>query len=483
MSALDLLLVIPHQPDSARILSGSTGITPPLGVGYIASWVRAGGFSVKILDNSIERLSPSAFAAFVAREKPFAVGLSICTSAHNTSAELAALVKGVGADIHVIAGGVHPSALPREILKNRDFDFAVKGEGEETIAELLSALRGKNPLSEVKGIFYRDASGAVVETADRPFFASLDDIPFPAYDLMPMGRYTLPASRRLTDKPVGAIVTSRGCPYKCAFCSHNSVFRGGVRFRSPGNVIGEIKLLVEKHGVGEILIWDDSFLMRKPRALEICSLIRRECPGLLWTCSSRVDHMDEELAAALYSAGCREVLFGVESGSQKVLDSIEKKTTLEQARRAVTACRRHGLLSFCSFILGTPEETEATARETLAFALDLDPDFAIFCIFAPMPGSAFFDRLTAEGRFSVENADWDRYINLMSSELPLISAGELGREELVRLQKEFFRRFYFRPSYVWKRLKMLRSRQHLYQQWRGLKSLLQLQLSRIGGGK
>lgn len=478
MKRTDLLLVIPHQPATAGLLRGPAGITQPLGAGYIAAYLETSGLSAAILDNSVELLGPAEFKTRVAACAPLAVGFTVCSSSHNTALRLAALVKETDPTIKVILGGVHPSAIPEKLLQDRNVDFIVRGEGEETSRELLLALRAGEVPEHVRGLaFLHD--GKMLLTEARPPIEDIDALPFPAHHLMPMGKYGLPASRRLTLKPAAAVITSRGCPYSCRFCSHNSVFSGRVRFRSPANVMAEIRRLTQDHGVGELLFWDDSFLLDRGRALELCRLLEESGLGLTWSCSSRVDHITPELAAAMYRAGCRMVLFGVESGSEKVLRSINKNTRLEQIRGAVAACRDAGLLSFCSFVLGTPEETEETANQTRRFVLDLDPDFAIFCIFTPLPGSYFFEQYRAAGRLDLDAIDWDRYINLLSNEPPLMAAGSLSEARLVALQKELFRDFYFRPSYIWRRLKLLRSPQHLYQNLRGLKTLISLQLHRF----
>lgn len=477
MDRTDILLVVPHQPASAEILKGASGITQPLGLGYIAAFLERDGAKVAILDNSIEELGPAEFKRKVLTLRPLIVGISVTSSSHNTALELARLVKEADGSILVAAGGSHASALPLEILKSPDVDFVVRGEGEETSRELLEAVKKGKDLAAINGLVFRTGA-KIIETPERPPIQDLDALPFPAHHLMRMSRYSLPAPRRMTDAPAASIITSRGCPYNCHFCSHNSVFKGKVRFRSPGKVLAEIKHLHENFGVGEILFWDDSFLLDKERALEICGLIRKSGIKITWSCSSRVDHITGALAREMRAAGCRLVSFGVESGSPEIREKLNKGTGLEQIRRAVGICREHDLLSFCSFMLGAPGETEGTAAETIAFAGELDPDFAICCIFAPLPGSVFFDRFVLDGKLDVSGIDWDQYINLLSTVRPVIAAGELSKDRLMELQKIFFRRFYFRPGYFLKRAVKLRSIQHLRQDLRGLRSIFKLQLGK-----
>lgn len=478
MNRTDILLVVPHQPASAEILKGSSGITQPLGLGYIAAFLERSGAKVAILDNSIEELGPAGFKRKVMELRPFIVGISLSSSSHNTAMELARLAKEADSSILVAAGGSHASALPRQILESPHVDFVVRGEGEETSLELLKAVKEGTGLAAVKGLVFK-SGGKVIENPERPPIQDIDTIPFPAHHLMPMGRYSLPASRRLTSAPAAAIITSRGCPYGCYFCSHNNVFKGKVRFRSPENVLAEIKHLHENFGAGEILFWDDSFLLDTDRAIKICRLIRKNGIKITWSCSSRVDHITDDLAREMRAAGCRLVSFGVESGSPEIRAKLNKGTDLAQIRRAVKICREHGLLSFCSFMLGSPGETEETAAQTIAFAKELDPDFAICCIFAPLPGSVFFDRFVREGKLDVSSINWDQYINLLSTTHPVIAAGEISKDRLMELQKVFFRKFYFRPRYIFRRLTKLYSLQHLIQNLRGLRSILRLPGSKL----
>lgn len=481
MKKTAVLLVVPQQPASADILKISTGITQPLGLGYIAAALERAGESVELLDNSVEDLSPEEFKARVRAAAPRLVGLSVCSSSHNTALLLARLAKEALPGVTVAAGGIHPSALPEKMLEEPAVDFVVIGEGEETLPQLLAALRSGSDPAAVPGLAFRSAKG-VVRTPPRPLIEDLDALPFPAWHLMRMDRYTLPAQRRLTSAPAAAVITSRGCPHSCNFCSHNSVFRGRVRFRSPEGVVAELKELQQRYGVGEVLFWDDSFLLRPERAEAVCRLILERGLKLTWSCSSRADQFSPALAAQLYAAGCRLVSFGIESGSEEIRRSLNKGVTREQAFAAVRACRAAGLLSFCSFMLGSPGETEATAEETIAMARELDPDFAICCLFSPMPGSAFFDRLVAQGKLNPAAINWDRYINLLSSLPPAVTAGELSAADLVRLQKKFFRKFYLRPAYLLGRLRRLRTPGQLLQNLRGLRALFSFQGRRFPGG-
>ncbi|HOL62627.1 MAG TPA: radical SAM protein, partial [Elusimicrobiales bacterium] len=454
-------------------------ITQPLSISYIASFLIKNGYSVKIIDNDIENLTPIDLETRIRQFNPISVGITVSTSSTNTAIEIAKIVKKINGEIKVIAGGIQPTILPHILLKNNEIDICVMGEGEITSLELLRAIKYNRDISEINGIAYKK-NGEIKITEPRKLIDNLDELPIPAYELLPMNRYTLPASRRLTSYPIASVITSRGCPYLCKFCSHNTVFKNKVRFRSPENVLEEMKYLRKKFDVREFVFWDDSILLDKNRAIKIFNMIKKELPDIYFTCSSRVDHINEGIAKLMYEAGCRMILFGAESGSQKILDSINKQITVGQTIKAVEICRNNKIMSFCSFIIGTPEETKETLEETRRFVLKLDPDFAIFTIFTPLPGSYYFNRLINNGEIDIGSANWNDYINLLSSSAPAASVNsDLTKEELVYYQKKLFRDFYLRASYILKRIKKIKNKQMFYQTIRGVKAIIKLEANKF----
>ncbi len=475
----DIVLISPHQPKTANILRTASGITQPLSISYIASFLIKNGYSVKIIDNDIENLSPIDLETRIRKFNPISVGITVSTSSTNTAIEIAKIVKKINGAIKVIAGGIQPTILPHILLKNNEIDICVIGEGEITSLELLTAIKYNRDISKINGIAYKK-NGEIKITEPRKLIDNLDKLPIPAYELLPMNRYTLPASRRLTSYPIASVITSRGCPYLCKFCSHNTVFKNKVRFRSPENVLEEMKYLRKKFDVREFIFWDDSILLDKNRAIKIFNMIKEELPDIYFTCSSRVDHINEGIAKLMYEAGCRMILFGAESGSQKILDSINKQITVGQIIKAVEICRNNKIMSFCSFIIGTPEETKETLEETRRFVLKLDPDFAIFTIFTPLPGSYYFNRLINNGKIDIGSANWNDYINLLSSSAPAASVNiDLTKEELVYYQKKLFRDFYLRASYILKRIKKIKNKQMFYQTIRGVKAIIKLEANKF----
>jgi radical SAM superfamily enzyme YgiQ (UPF0313 family) len=475
--SLKVLLVNPNNSPSMRILLLTSGITPPLGLGYLASYLRQAGIKVSIIDNTIELLSSSEFVQRFEEIDPDVVGFTALTSVVNNALALAKIIKANKPTVKIIFGGSHASALPRDLLKDEAVDIVIRGEGEETLLEVVRAISQNDIFSGINGIVYK-YKGEIIENSPRVIIKNIDDIPFPAFDLLPMSKYSLPSSRRLTSSRVASVITTRGCPYHCSFCS-KIIFKDSVRMRSPQNVISEMELLVKKFEVGELVIWDDNFNLDPKRAIEICELMVKKSFGLTWTCSNRANLFSEELCCALYDAGCRLVNFGVESGNQNVRDSIKKQINEQDIYKAIRLCRKHKLMVTCSFILGLPGETYESACETLQFAKELEPDYGIFCMFVPMPGSELFELLEKDGIIKIDQTDWGGYVPMLSASPPVVELGSMTKKELVDFQKKVFREFYLRPSYIFGTLLRIRGIEGLKSACRGLNAIVSHQFAKI----
>lgn len=447
----DILLVVPDLPSSSWLNAMAAGVTPPLGIAYVASYLISKGFTVEILDNCLQRLSGEQFLGYLQRVKPKTIGFTATTTTFPRLVELAAIAKKYERKIPVIVGGPHASALPKETAVENCIDIVVKGEGEETAAALLHTLFSGDDLAAVKGITYK-REGNVVDNPRRESITDINTLPFPAYALLDMEKYHPSLSRRLTAGNFGSVITSRGCTYCCSFCS-NSVFGVGLRKRNPQNVLEEIGYLVNHYAVSELIIWDDTFTIDQQHAREIASGIRGLGKEIRWSCYSRVDHASEDLYEVFYQSGCREILFGAESGSQQVLDASKKEITVQETEKAVALCKKYKISSFCSVILGLPLDTKESILKTIKFFIKINPDYAVFCILVPMPGSELFDLAVRSNLIDIKNANWADYVKLFSSRLPPVSLCALSRQDLVKLQKKAFKEFFFRPAYILGRLK------------------------------
>jgi len=311
-----VLLVHPARGDAIDRLVR----LPPLGLACVAGALRAAGHDVRILDAAVEPRGEGELRRLLSAWRPQVVGLSAATAVFGHALALAATVKQSDPCIAVILGGVHPTLFPGEVLRNRDVDYAVHGEGERTAVELLSALAAGEPVRGIPGIAFRDATGPRVNTA-RPPITDLDGLPRPAYDLLPMGCYSTPFSAAGT---VTSMVTSRGCPYRCTFCDAAVVHGRKYRAYSAERVVAEIRDLVREHGVGEVLFKDSEFTIDRARVDRFCELMIRDGLRVTWTCSARVDRVDAPLLKRMAAAGCRVIQLGVESADPDVLATLGK---------------------------------------------------------------------------------------------------------------------------------------------------------------
>jgi len=426
---MKVLLIYPKTEKQAPV-----DPRPPLGLAYIASSLELDGHDVMIEDMYSMRTTMDQLTSNAKKFNPDIVGISAITPYITSANEIAKQIKE-HFDVPIIVGGPHPSSLPENTLRDYpSFDIAVRGEGEETMRELVNSLEGESKLSHVKGITYRE--GKIVSNPDRSLIENIDDIPFPAWHLLKMDSYFRLTARVLTDKNGFSIITSRGCPGRCKFCDSHVVWTRRYRARSPTNVVDEIEQLYDKYDVGFMMFWDDTFIVDKRRAIEICNQIIGRGIDIKWECLGRVNLVNKEVLAKMKEAGCNTIYYGIESGSQEVLDYINKGITLEQAKNAIKITKKAGIRTSAYFMIGFPSETEEDIRKTIEFnkRLPLD-EHDTFSILTPFPGTELHKIMKDEGLLL--NEDWDMYYNRRADEvLPPIRTRHLSSEELLRLKKE-----------------------------------------------
>ncbi|HRZ15849.1 MAG TPA: radical SAM protein, partial [Candidatus Omnitrophota bacterium] len=294
----------------------------------------------------------------IAAFKPDVLGISIMTPKVPSALKIAALARRIAPGLVVVAGGQHPTLLADQILGAAEIDFAVRGEGEETFSELLTALAGnaKN-FGAIAGLSYKSA-GRIVHNAQRGLIGDLDALPMAARDaLLDLATYT--------PVQLNMVMGSRGCPYRCGFCSSQNMWTRRVRYRSVANLMGEIRHIRRQHGVQNVTFMDDSFTVNKERVKALCAALREEARGLTWSCLTRVDMVSDEIIRLMKKAGCTKIDIGIESGNPRVLGLIRKDITLEQIRQAVGILRRNGMFWSGFFMFGFPTETEQEVRDTV----------------------------------------------------------------------------------------------------------------------
>lgn len=415
----------------------------PLGIYYLAAYVRTNGFEVQVCDAEAEKLAIDDILAMIQEFTPSVIGISSTTVAFHRAVELSEAIKNSFEDVAIVLGGPHVTSNCDHALSFASFDYGVIGEGEITFLELLNALAGNAPVEDIPGIAYRDYAGQVKRASAREYIRNLDVLPFPAYDLVKnIGVYAPPPSNYKT-LPVMNVITSRGCPNDCTFCDRN-IFGKKYRERSAANVFEEIKHLSKNYGVRELAFVDDTFLINKGRVRELFDLIRREDLFFPWTCMARINNVTYEFLKYLKENGCWSIAFGIESADEAVLKVIKKNISPQQVKTVIDWCFDLDIETKGFFIVGHPTETIETIDKTIDFASSLKLSAVVVTINTPIPGSPQYAEAHQYG--NLDTTDWARF----NYWRPVFVPFGLTEEILLKKQEEFYLRFYMRPRIVWK---------------------------------
>lgn len=420
---------------------------PPLGLAYLASISKTKGVDVKIVDANIEQLPIKEIVRRAVEYRPDILGVTMTTPVFNTAVEIITEIKK-NISVTAITGGPHPSALPSETLNTGVVDIVCRGEGEETLLDIFEWFKKKKTLKDIPAIDYLN-NGGLASNGARDFIDNLDKLPFPDWDGFSLDGYSGSERKENLSLP---ITTSRGCAAKCCFCY--KTFGHRYRFRSPENVVEEIGYLKSRYNIHEFIVIDDSFALINERVKEICRLIIDRKLNLPWTVPSgiRVSPISENLLNLMKKSGCYRVFFGAESGDPEILKNINKGVTLSQIKQAVNLAKRVGLEVGVFFMIGNLGEDEETINKTIRFSLELNPDFAIFNIATPYPGTLFYEKVKQEGRFLFR-----RWEELSSFDKLVFEHGALTPALANKKYKEAYRKFYLRPRFFAGRLKKIKS--------------------------
>jgi len=433
---MKILLIAP--PTSEKFPSVSR--VPPLGLAYLAAVAEKNGHNVEIFDASVEDLTLEQIAEKVLTTNADLVGFTAMTSNYPQAERIARILKERGLKAPVVIGGSHATFMTKDVLEHW-FDFAVRGEGEQTFLELCNELTGGRNFRKIDGLSFKE-NGIVVNNQDRKFLQDLDELPFPAYRLIDLGKYQhkAPPSNVRGERWV-SYSSSRGCPFGCFFCSVTHFWGRIWRGHSAKRVADDIEYLVKKYGVKCVFFVDDNFTFRRDRIMELCRMFKEKKLDIEWSCSCRVDQVDEELLKEMKSAGCWRIGFGIEAGTQKVIDWYGKKITTERAVEAVRICRKAGISPFCFFILGAPIETEEDIKQTIKTMKSINADIVGISFLTPFPGSKLYDYVLENGLLLTKD------FRDFAEDVPVIK-GTLSLEKLNELSRRAYREFYFRPQYV-----------------------------------
>lgn len=458
--------VLLTRPPLVKPLSDIDTMNQSLGLGYLAAVLEREGFPVRIIDAPILGYRQREIIKEAKEFNPTIIGLSSTTREFPTTLRLASSLKKYFPESLIVVGGPHVTVTPKQTMKHQCFDLAVLGEGEKTLVELLKSLEKGESLERIKGIVFKKGKKTII-TPPRPFIKNIDTIPFPARHLLPPLEKCRPTPNSYQNFPVGTIMTSRGCPFRCTFCARN-VFGNQARLRSPKNVVEEMEVLVKKYGAREIRVWDDTFNLDPHRVIEICREILKRNLKFSWTCQARVNFVNSGMLDWMKKAGCWQISYGIESGNQAILNKIKKGATLEMARQAVAKTKKAGIEVKGFFMLGLPGETEETMQETIDFAKKLDPDFATFCITLPFPGTEIYQEAIKTG--NLRKVPFENYILYQTKKLPFVPRG-LTAQKIHTYESKAYREFYFRKKIFLRELAKIRSLSTLQAKIKGFLSV------------
>lgn len=416
-------------------------ITPPLGIGYISSYLNANGFKTKIIDGLNLGLSHNQLADCCADAD--IVGVSVLSSYLQESIDIVSLLKARGKT--VIIGGPHVTASGMHALEETGADYAVCGEGEKSLLEIVKKISLGSPVLSIPGVL---KAGAQMPLSKRGLIEDLDTIPFPDWRaLNPQLYKKAPHGGLIKHFPVAPIVTSRGCPYECTFCASPQLWERTIRFRSAENTVDEIEYLVKDFNVREIHFEDDNLTLKAEHITKICELIMRKKIKISWATPNgvRADTIDKDMIKLMRRSGCYYLAFGIESANKTILSNIKKRTRIEIIQRAITLARKEGIITQGFFIFGLPGETQKTISETIDFACESGLDRAQFLILDVLPGSELWGTLKSQ-----------RYADIKSArsyqDVTWIPEG-VNREILLQAQSDAFKRFFLRPRQLFSLIK------------------------------
>jgi len=459
---------LPEELFSNKTSASQLNYWQPLGTLYVAASLKHAGHDVKFYNGAF--MSNSQIMQNLKVYQPRFIGIYSTTFGWDKALKTAKNIKSKLNNTFICVGGPYPIAMQTACINKHDcIDAVVTGEGEITVPAMVHRLKSGQTLHGVKGVIFRH-NREIISNPDRPLVEHLEKLPFPARELLDNVNDYTPAPATYRRKPVALILSSRGCNRRCIFCSQTDRQRKygqrGIRFRSIENVISEIETCLVQ-GYREIKFIDDTLAADYDRLLSITREIKRRKLNFTWFASVCVNQVDKPLLTAMKDAGCWAILFGVESGVQKNLNTLRKGTTLQQIKTAVISAKEVGLKVTTSFVFGIPGETYEEGLQTIDFALALQPDIANFHALTAFPGTYLYDNLEKYGRvsdnlteFTYQGASFEPYT--------------LSRQEISKLRQLAFKRFYSRPEFLLQKATQIRTWADITAAYKGIKSLFWL---------
>lgn len=420
-------------------------VAPSLGIGYMAAVLEQNNIDVDVLDSCALELSYDEIGEEIIKRNPDIISISALTPTIGSALDSADKIKSVKPEAIVVLGGYHPSFEYQSVLEEESVDVVVRGEGEYTMLDLVQTIEDGRDLKEVEGLAFKDKdTGELIVTPDRPIIHDLDELPFPAFHLFPMEKYKI---LNITTN-VATIITTRGCPMQCSFCSSAALHGRHLRRRSYKNVVDEIEMRLKEENIDTIAFMDDTFTLDVKFVRNFCEEIKRRNLKFWWGCTTRVDTLNEELLEMMKDAGCITLFMGVESADQQMLDKMNKNITVSKTINAFKLSRKVGIRTIASCVIGMPEDTKESMRKTIEFVKSLNPSYALYSLATPYPGTRFYKETFEKNLIKIK--DWSKF-TLIS---PVLETIDCTKEDLRNIQKKAFLKFYLRPGYLIRQARM-----------------------------
>lgn len=445
-----LVVPIPSRHNDFAIQFIVNYYAPNMSLATIAGYLISRNIEVEIFDGIMDSSLINLYKK-IENFAPTHIGLTAFTQNINSAWKTAKAIKTKISQIPITVGGIHVSALPEESLAECPYiDYVIIGEGEESFYALLENIDTPQNFNKIKGLGYRSNSKIIINPPSDHYI-DMDTLTTPAWHLFDLKKYNeIPFKNKhiKTNSQGFFLQTTRGCPYLCKFCSRN--FGNQVRQKSPHIVVDEISFLINSYNAQYLLFADSSFTLNKEYAKKLCTLIieRGLNKKISWSCQTRIDKLDKEVLSLMKKAGCVSIFVGMESGSQKMLDSINKGIKINDFLEALKDVKKAGIDTVTNFILGLPGETPEDIKKSISISLALPLDFASFNIFTPFPGSEFYKTLSASNTINLKKNDWDRYATQTGSYL--LNQPSIRKIDVILLHKFAFLKFYLRRKYFHK---------------------------------
>jgi len=459
--------IVPYRVLWGKFHKGG-GFIPPIGLMSIASYVRGQGFNIEICDTGVLGMDEVSLKKYLKSNDFDVIGIQCFTNTAFYAFKTAKMCREVLPNSIIVIGGVHATVLPKRTLdESPETDIVVIGEGEITFTEILKWKRYGNPaIKNIAGIMYRE-NGKLIQSLSRSL-VNVNEIPMPAYDLLPMELY-IPHSTQYKRLPSYPLIASRGCPFSCTFCSASIVHGKSYRFKKIDKLLAEIKFLVKRYNTKGIFFQDSTFTANKSYVMEFCDRLHKEKINIDWMCNARANLVDLELLEAMKKAGCWQVCYGIESANEDTLSLLKKNQTLNQIDQAIKLSREAKLNIMAFYILGLPGEDENKVMNTINFAKKIAAETSIFYLPIPYPGTELIEQCRKDGGLR-EDARWEDYSAVDFSH-PIYINPLLGKEKMIKLYNLANKSYYTSPRVIFNNLRSIRSIEDIVKYWKAFKAL------------